>query len=97
MRPYAGAIDLFGPKYGLPWAISGHQSYFFWGPRDYTGESMIVMDDSQERLEQLFVSVQKVASVYHPYSMPYEHSDVFYCRGLKQPLKELWPQLKHWD
>ena len=23
--------------------------------------------------------------------------DVFYCRGLKQPLKELWPQLKHWD
>jgi len=93
----AGAIDLFGPKYGLPGAISGHQSYFFWGPRDYTGESMIVMDDSQERLEQLFASVQKVASVYHPYSMPYEHSDVFYCRGLKQPLKELWPQVKHWD
>jgi hypothetical protein len=93
----AGAIDLFGPKYGLPWAISGHQSYFLWGPRDYTGESMIVMDDSQERLEQLFVSVQKVASVYHPYSMPYEHFEVFYCRGLKQPLKELWPQLKHWD
>jgi hypothetical protein len=58
---------------------------------------MIVMDDSQERLEQLFVSVQKVASVYHPYSMPYEHFDVFYCRGLKQPLKEFWPQLKHWD
>jgi hypothetical protein len=93
----AGAIDLFGPKYGLPWAISGHQNYFFWGPGDYTGESMIVMGDSQERLEQLFASVQKVASVYHPYSMPYEHSDVFYCRGLKQPLKELWPQLKHWD
>src|SRR5262249_62128265 len=54
----AGAIDLFGPKYGLPEAISGHQSYFFWGPRDYTGASMIFMDDSQERLEQLFVSVQ---------------------------------------
>ena len=93
----AGAIDLFGPKYGLPQAISGHQSYFLWGPRDYTGESMIFMDDSQERLERLFVSVQKVASVYHPYSMPYEHVDLFYCRGLKQPLKELWPQLKHWD
>jgi dolichyl-phosphate-mannose-protein mannosyltransferase len=33
----AGAIDLFGPKYGLPPAISGHQSYFYWGPRGYTG------------------------------------------------------------
>ena len=90
-------IDLFGPKYGLPWAISGHQNYFFWGPGDYTGESMIIMGDSQEHLEQLFASVQKVAKVYHPYSMPYEHADVFYCRGLKQPLKDLWPQLKHWN
>src|SRR5205085_6289410 len=30
----AGAIDFFGPKYGLPKAISGHQSYFLWGFRD---------------------------------------------------------------
>ena len=29
----AGAIDFFGPRYGLPKAISGHQTYFYWGPR----------------------------------------------------------------
>jgi hypothetical protein len=92
----AGAIDLFGPKYGLPPAISGHQNYFFWGPRDYTGESVLVMQGRQQELEERFADVQKVASVYHPYSMPYEHFDVFYCRGLKQPLKEIWPQLKNW-
>ena len=34
----AGAIDLFGPALGLPKAISGHNSYFLWGPRDCTGE-----------------------------------------------------------
>src|SRR6266571_4343604 len=28
----AGAIDFFGPTYGLPPAISGHQNYFVWGP-----------------------------------------------------------------
>src|SRR5207237_6414122 len=28
----ASAIDFFGPKYGLPPAISGHQNYFYWGP-----------------------------------------------------------------
>jgi Dolichyl-phosphate-mannose-protein mannosyltransferase len=93
----AGAMDLFGPKYGLPPAISGHQNYFLWGPRGYTGESMIVLDDNQERLKQLFTRVRKVAAVYHPYSMPYEHFDVFYCQGLKEPLSQLWPQLKHWD
>jgi hypothetical protein len=46
----AGAIDLFGPKYGLPPAISGHQTYFLWGPRQYTGESMIVMAGRQDDL-----------------------------------------------
>jgi 4-amino-4-deoxy-L-arabinose transferase-like glycosyltransferase len=93
----AGAIDFFGPQYGLPPAISGHQSYFLWGPRQYTGESMIVMADRQDVLERFFASVQKVGRVEHPYSMPYEHFDVFYCRGLKQPLRDLWPRLKNWD
>ena len=93
----AGAIDFFGPKYGLPPAISGHQSYFLWGPREYTGESVIVMAGRRDDLERKFASVQKVATVYHRYSMPYEHFDVFYCRGLKQPLKEIWPQVKNWD
>ena len=93
----AGAIDLFGPKYGLPPAISAHMNYFFWGPRDYTGESMIVMQGQQKDLERYYTSVEKVASVYHPYSMPYEHFDIYYCRGLKWPLKEIWPQVKNWD
>jgi len=93
----AGAIDLFGPKYGLPPAISGHQSYFLWGPRNYTGQSMIVMADRRERLQEIFTTVEKAGAVYHPYSMPYEHFDVFYCTGLKRPLRDLWPQTKAWD
>lgn len=93
----AGAIDFFGPRYGLPQAISGHQSYFLWGPRGYTGENMIVLDDSQENLERLFTSVRKVAHVSNPYSMPYEHFDVYYCQGLKEPLSVLWPRVKNWD
>ncbi len=51
----AGAIDFFGPKYGLPKAISGHQNYFFWGPRDFTGESFICCkaDKSDSRIVSL--------------------------------------------
>jgi len=93
----AGAIDLFGPAYGLPHALSGHQSYFLWGPGNYSGESVIVMDGRQERLETQCSSVRKAATVYHPYSMPSEHFDIFYCTGLKTPLAELWPKLKHWN
>ena len=93
----AAAIDLFGPRYGLPAAISGHQSYFYWGPRGYTGESVIVMHGDQQDLESKFAEVQKVAHVEHPYSMPFEHFDVYYCRGLKRPLREIWPTVKHWN
>ena len=92
----AGAIDLFGPGYGLPPAISGHQNYFLWGPRGATGESMIVMAGNRVDLESKFASVRKVAQVGHPYAMPYEHFDIFYCQGLKVPLAEAWPKVKNW-
>lgn len=93
----AGAIDFFGPKYGLPNAISGHQTYFLWGPRGCTGESVIVMAGRQQSLEREYAAVSKVARVEHKYSMPYEHFDVFYCQNLKHPVSEVWPHVKNWD
>jgi hypothetical protein len=93
----AGAIDLFGPALGLPPAISGHLSYFLWGPRGYTGEVMIVLDDRRETLERLFRSVELAGHVFHPYSMPYQHFDVFVCRGPRQSMAALWPRIKNYD
>jgi len=93
----AGAIDFFGPRYGLPPAISGHQSYFLWGPRSYTGESMIIMDDREEVLNRLFGKVQKAGHAQHPYSMPYQHFDIYYCTEPRQTLEELWPRVKKWN
>jgi hypothetical protein len=93
----AGAIDFFGAKMGLPPAISGHQNYYYWGPRGYSGACMIVMGDQRERLEKLFDSVQFVGHVEHPLSMPYEHFDVFICRKPKfGTLEQLWPKVKSW-
>lgn len=93
----AGAIDFYGPQYGLPPAISGHQNYYLWGPRGCTGESVLVMAGRQKNLEQSYASVRKVAHVEHPYSMPYEHFDVFYCEHLKIPISEAWAHAKNWD
>ena len=94
----AGAIDLFGNKWGLPKAISGHQNYFLWGPRGYSGESVIVLGGaSREGLLKYFNSVEKVGTVYHPYSMPYEHFDIYYCRWSKHPLDEMWTVFKRWN
>jgi hypothetical protein len=92
----AGAIDLFGPRHGLPRAISGHNEYYVWGPGDYTGEIMLVLGMPREELERLFQSVEQVAVIEHPYAMPYENGPVYLCRGLKKPLRDLWPRFKHY-
>jgi hypothetical protein len=93
----AGAIDFFGRRYGLPPALSGHQTYFLWGPRGYSGNCMIVLDDSREVLETLFEHVDYVgASADNPYALERE-IPVFICHGAKfGSLAELWPRLKKW-
>ncbi|HKO98953.1 MAG TPA: glycosyltransferase family 39 protein [Pyrinomonadaceae bacterium] len=93
----AGAIDFFGPKYGLPKAISNHQSYWLWGPRNYTGAIVIVLGSDGEGDREHFQTVEAAGRVYHPYSRRDEHFDIFLCRGLNQPLSALWPSIKSWD
>jgi uncharacterized membrane protein len=93
----AGAIDFFGGRYGLPKAISPHQSYFLWGHRGYTGEVMIILGDEREDAEKLCQSVEAAAEVNHPYSMNEEKYKILVCRGLREPLPEVWHKLKHWN
>ena len=94
----AGAIDLIGPRYGLPKAISGHQSYWLWGPRNYTGQTMIVVGSTEHGAQRYFEQVTVVAELHNPYAPPWENKPVLLCRGKKFPsLAKIWPKLKHWD
>jgi len=92
----AAAIDLFGPRYGLPQAISGHQNYFLWGPRNYTGEIMIVVGAPESDVQEKFASVEAAAAVNVPYAYAYETLPILLCRGLKGNLQTLWPRVKNW-
>lgn len=93
----AGAIDHFGAKYGLPKAISGHQSYYMWGPRGFDGSTMIVLGFSAERARRFCGSVEEHDRVEHPYSMGEERYNILVCRDLKKPLAQLWPDMKFWN
>jgi Dolichyl-phosphate-mannose-protein mannosyltransferase len=90
----AGAIDFFGPRYGLPKAISGHMSYYLWGPRDYSGKVLIAIGGRESDYRRAFASVTQAATVDAKYSMPFEHVGIFICREPKIPLKRLWPLTK---
>lgn len=98
----AGAVDYFGPQYGLPPSISAHQNYFFWGPRQYTGDCILIMAGSsaREKLAPNYTSVEKVGETSAPYAIPFEnHRTIWLYRGRKPgapTLQEIWPSLKLW-
>jgi len=94
----AGAIDFFGPKYGLPKAIGNHQNYWIWGPRGATGESLIVLGEGHEQnMQTKCASYSIIGNTTHPLSRPDEWKPIYHCRGFKWKLQEIWPEMKHWD
>jgi hypothetical protein len=91
----ASAINFLGE--GLPFAISGQNNYYLWGPHGYTGEVMILITgDSVESLHEYYSDVQIVGAMDHPYSMGFEHRHIFLARGRKFNLVTNWPDRKNY-
>jgi hypothetical protein len=91
----AGAVDFFGKKYGLPHAISTHNSYWFWGPGEKPGEVLIVVGGNPNDYHAMYDDVQQAATVISEYAMPYETNlPVYLCRRPKMTLQQVWPRLR---
>ena len=93
----AAAVDFYGPRYGLPQAISKSNSYWIWGPGKYDGSSMIILHSDGRNDPKYFQSVENVGHVEHPYARRDEYFDIYLCRGLKVNLHDAWPKMKQFD
>jgi len=91
----AGAIDMYGRRLSLPRAISGHNNYFLWGPRGYSGECVILFGERAEINKNFFGEVERVATISDAHAMPSEQEvPVYLCHKPKSPLSVLWPHFK---
>ena len=91
----AGAIDYFGPAYGLPRAISGQNNYYLWGPRQYDGQVVIAVGMRLEDLQPIFGQIEQAATIRDDYAIPEEDNlPVYICRQPKMTLQQAWPRLK---
>jgi len=91
----AGAIDYYGPNLGLPKAISGHNSYFDWGPRGYSGQCVIIFGERATEFAGLFGDVQLVATITDSHAMAVEQNvPVYLCHRPSAALSVLWPHFK---
>ena len=76
----ASAINFLGRD--LPFAISGHNNYWLWGPHGNTGDVMIVINGaSPDEMRKYYDSVQIAGRMNHPLSMPFEHRNIYLARG----------------
>lgn len=90
----AGALELYGPSYGLPLVISGTNSFHRRGYGDPPPEVLIVVGESREFVDENFSSCSLVAHTGNQFGVENEetkyHPNIFLCRGLRKPWPEFW-------
>ena len=94
----AGALNLYGPKYGLPTAISGTNSFWLRGYGEPPPQTVIVSGFSRHWVDEHFAACALVGHTGNRYGVPNEetedHPDIFVCRGLKQSWPEFWKNFR---
>lgn len=93
-----GAINLYGPAYGLPEAISGINSAWERGYGDPPPQTVIVLGFGPEGASRFFRSCEVAGRVTNRYDVANEESSwqpiIMLCRQPRQPWPDLWPQLR---
>jgi 4-amino-4-deoxy-L-arabinose transferase-like glycosyltransferase len=94
----AGAINLYGPKLGLPTAISPVNSYWYKGYGATPPQTVIVLGDTPEDIADAPAHCEFAGRVRNRYNVPNEetedHPDIFICRDLRIPWPQAWPKMQ---
>jgi 4-amino-4-deoxy-L-arabinose transferase-like glycosyltransferase len=94
----AAAVDLYGPTFGLPKAVSGHNSYFIWGPQGCSGKVLITVNVDPADLVTVFESVKAMGVTRCTYCLPFENGiPIAIARGMKYDMEQVWPTVKHFE
>jgi hypothetical protein len=91
----AGAIDLMGPRYGLPHAVSGSLTYYLWGP-GYSWDVMVIVTSRTNHLSVFFDQCTQKAAIRNEYDAPLDNLYVFVCKKPKIPADVIWTSLKNY-
>ena len=92
----AGAINQFGPQYGLPTAYSRHQNHWYWGPPPQVYKNLIVIEWGLDDVQDSCTSYQEFDR-YNRFAMGEENSPIYLCRGVKFDIQKIWWHSHHWN
>jgi 4-amino-4-deoxy-L-arabinose transferase-like glycosyltransferase len=96
----AGAINLYGPAYGLPRAISGVNSFWYRGYGEPPPDVVIVLGLSRSVAETKFQTCSLSGHITNRFNIANEetnrHPDIFVCRGPRPNWQELWRNFQYY-
>jgi hypothetical protein len=90
----AGAIDMLGPRYGLPHAVSGSLTYYLWGP-GYSWDVMLIVSGRINPMDVFFNECENKGPVQ--YQSPVMQGNglyIFVCKNPKIPAEKIWRTAK---
>jgi hypothetical protein len=83
---------------GLPPAVSGHNTYYLWGPHHCDPNvSIAVISDTLPEIGLKYSSVIVVGHLDNPYAMPFEHKNIYLLRHRRANAPFVWSDEKHYD
>ncbi|HWG53607.1 MAG TPA: glycosyltransferase family 39 protein [Gemmatimonadaceae bacterium] len=90
----AGAIDYYGPAMGLPNAICGCGTYWFFGPGALPGDVLVTIGVDSIDLRRFYRVVQPAGVLRDRWAVPEEQDiHLYVARDPVMPLQRLWPLL----
>ena len=89
----AGAIDQLGSKYGLPHAVSGHLTYYLWGP-GYSWDVMLIITGRTNNMSVFFDECEFKKAIQNKYDVPLQNLSIFVCRKPKVSPDAIWSSMK---
>jgi len=93
----ASAINFFGPAQGLPRAVSGHMTYWLWGPEPDRGRTVLAYGFPDSALRRWFSDVDAVGTISHPLASEWQTGlPIYLCTQPRMPLVQAWPEMKRY-
>jgi len=95
----AGAIDRFGPAFGLPAALSTELTYWYWKPPQVDAQTAIAIGIPARTLRQWFGEVTQVGTVPNVDGVHTSEAGgpILVCRQPRVPLDAVWPRARNFS
>ncbi len=95
----AGAIERYGPQFGLPQVFSGSNNFWLWGPPPKADTTAIAVNVDPALLHREFTDVRQVATYWNGLGVSDDEqgAQIYLATGLRSPWAIAWLAFRNYS